>query len=290
MGIVMLNLFERGIASVDQHLVVLAPPQARIPLSLHKNVAFAPTEHRHLLDQVQRLRGTIYLRDGALQRSHLTADGRHVTPEDDQSWHLLVTDAHGSVNGCIWYREHLNMPTLQELRVRDCPLATADEWRRTFRNAVEREIAQARRESIRYAEVGGWAVECRARCLSAGLFLILGTFALSQLAGGALVLATATVRNSSAKILRRLGGADLEADGRTVPSYYDPRYECMMELLRFDTRKPADKYAKVVDGLKAQFTNIQVFSRATADAAVPGYARRLTLDAPFAPAYASAVA
>jgi hypothetical protein len=285
----MLNLFERGIASVDQRLILLAPPQASIPTSLN-NVAFAPTEHRHLLDAVQRLRGSIYVRDGALQPSQLTADGRHATPEDDQSWHLIVTDAFGSVNGCIWYREHLKSPRLQELRVRECPLASTHEWRRTFRNAIEREIAHARRESIRYAEVGGWAVECRARCLSAGLFLILGTFALSQMAGGALVIATATVRNSSAKILRRLGGADLEADGRTVPSYYDPRYECMMELLRFDTRKPAEKYAQAVQGLKAHFANVQVFSRAVAEPAMSAYMRPSVLQASLSPAYASALA
>ena len=284
----MLNLFERGIASVDQRLVVLAPPQAKIPPSLH-NVVFAPSEHRHLLDQVQRLRGGIYLRDGALQRNQLTADGRHVTPEDDQSWHLLVTDAFGAVNGCIWYREH-KTPTLQELRVRDCPLASSDRWRRIFRRAIDNEIAQARRESIRYAEVGGWAVECRARCLSAGLFLILGTYALSQQAGGALVIATATVRNSSAKILRRLGGADLQADGHVVPSYYDERYECMMELLRFDTRKPADKYAKIVEALKAQFASVQVFAARPAVAAIPAYARSLSIEAPLTPAYASALA
>ncbi len=255
----MLNLFARGLASADQRLVLLAPEGAECPSSL-KNVEFASGSHREWLDRLQRLRGSIYLRDGALKASQLTADGRHETAEDAKSWHLLVTDGHGAIDGCIWYLEHHQPPTLQQLRVRDCPLASDAVWRNTLSLAVDNEVRRARREGIRYAEVGGWAVACRSRCLSAGLVLILGTYSLSQLTGGALVLATATVRNSSAKILRRLGGSQLEANGCLVPAYYDPRYECMMDLLRFDTRRPTERYAEAVARLKAHFASVQVIA------------------------------
>ena len=270
----MLKLFERDIAAVDQRLVVIAPPYASIPGSL-QNVTVDPAERELLIQEVQRLRGSIYLRDGALKADDLTPDGRHETREDEKSWHLLVMDEQRRVSGCIWYREHERMPAFHQLRVRDCALAHTDEWRERLQTAVEGEIARARRERIRYAEVGGWAVACGSRCFSAGLLLVLGTYGLSQIAGGALVVATATVRHSSAKILRRLGGSHLEGDGFVVPPYYDPRYDCDMELLRFDTRRPSAKYAGLVELLKGRLANVEVVSsgspviQAAAYASVP---------------------
>jgi hypothetical protein len=283
----MLNLFTRGLVSVDQRLVLLAPEGAAIPSSL-QNVEFAPGRHREWLDQLQRLRGDLYLRDGALKANQLTGDGRHQTPEDDKSWHLLVTDGSGVVDGCIWYLEHEHTPSLHELRVGDCPLVSDAAWRQTLQAAIENEVGRARRESVRYAEVGGWAVACRSRCLSAGLLLILGTYSLSQLTGGALVLAMATVRNSSAKILRRLGGSHLEADGCAVPPYYDPRYECMMELLRFDTRRPALKYAETVERLKAHLANVQVIVGGNPFVTPSSLDVRFALPANVIPAYPAA--
>jgi hypothetical protein len=103
---------------------------------------------------------------------------------------------------------------------------------------------------MRFAEVGGWAVSKTARCTSEGLVLALATYSLGRIAGGAVGLTTATVRHASSKILRRLGGSSLEAFGSTVPSYYDARYGCEMELLRFDSRRPMARYAHLIERLK----------------------------------------
>jgi hypothetical protein len=164
------------------------------------------------------------------------------------------------------------MPAFHQLRVRECGLAHDEQWRGKLQTAVEGEIARARRERIRYAEVGGWAVACGSGCFSAGLLLVLGTFGLSQLAGGALVVATATVRHSSAKILRRLGGSHLEGDGFVVPPYYDPRYDCEMELLRFDTRRPGAKYAGLVGLLRGKLANVEVIAGDRSVSAAPAFA------------------
>ena len=255
----MLKLFERDIAAADQRLIVLAPANRAIPRSL-KNVTQDSDERQDLIHEMQRLRGSIYLKDGALTRAQLTADGRHETPEDEKAWHILVTNENREVTGCIWYLEHESSPTIDDLRVRNCPLTTQDEWRDKLRAAVNNEVSRARHDRISYAEVGGWAVACGSQCVSAALLLILGTYSLSQIAGGALVLATATVRHSSAKILRRLGGSHLEGNGYTVPSYYDSRYDCEMELLRFDTRRPTAKYAGLVNMLKGRLADVQVIA------------------------------
>jgi hypothetical protein len=68
------------------------------------------------------------------------------------------------------------------------------------------------------------------------LRIALGTYGLANLLGGCLGIATATMRHSSASILRRLGGQSLQGLGEELPRYFDARYGCEMEILRFDSR------------------------------------------------------
>jgi hypothetical protein len=88
--------------------------------------------------------------------------------------------------------------------------------------------------------------------------LALAAYALGRSFGGALGLTTATVRHSSSRILRRLGGSLLEVAGALVPPYYDPRYACEMELLRFDSRRPCVKYGGLIDLLGRKLANVPV--------------------------------
>jgi hypothetical protein len=255
----MLKLLERAIDAIGDRLVLLAPPNA-ISNSHYQNLDVDPELHRHLLGDMQRLRGQIYLQDGAIAADHLTADGLHKTPEDDRSWHLLSFSRDRGISSCVWYLEHDSDATLRRLRVRTCPLASREEWRRPFTSAVESELARARRDRLRYAEVGGWAVSPESRCTSEGLVLALAAFSLGRIAGGALGLTTATVRHASATILRRLGGSNLEVNGKPIPSYYDERYGCEMELLRFDSRRPSSRFANVIDRLAEKLAYVPVIA------------------------------
>ena len=225
-----------------------------------RNVSADAGLHRKLLRAVQRLRGNVYLRDGAIQPGDLTTEGLHQTLEDERSWHLMLLDREDRVTSCIWYLQHETPASMQNLRVRSCPLATHTTWRAKVRAAIEGDLRRARGESIGYAEVGGWAVLDQKRCTSEGLMLILATFGLSRMFGGALGVSTATARHSSAAILRRLGLSRLEADGSPVPPYYDPKYKCEMELLRFDTRRSSPRYHAIIEQLKARLTEVAVVS------------------------------
>jgi hypothetical protein len=159
---------------------------------------------------------------------------------------------------------------MDELRVRDCPLRRDASWRDLLSRAVQAEMTRARRESLHYVEVGGWAVSKQSRGAVEGLILALGAFSLGRLLGGALGMTTATVRHRSSTILRRLGGSDFEVDGRIVPPYYDPRYDCTMELLRFDSRRPNSRYAELVAALEAKLAHVRVLVNPAA--AADGYA------------------
>jgi hypothetical protein len=264
----MLRLLERNIASVEERLVLLAPPHMPVPDSF-RNVTVDSARHKQLLREMQHLRGSIYLQDGAVDREQLSRDGLHRTPEDDRSWHLLMLNKDRRVSSCAWYMEHDDTARFEQLRVRNCPLARVEGWREKLWHAVESELARARQHRLRYAEVGGWAVAKESRCTSEGLLLALAAYSLGRTLGGALGLTTATVRHSSSTILKRLGGAYLEADGAAVPSYYDPKYKCEMELLRFDSRRPNTKYASLIERLGSKLANVSVV--ASTALAMPGY-------------------
>jgi hypothetical protein len=258
----MFRLLERTIDSLDERLILLAPP-VKVP-SFFRDVETNPLAHRIYMREMQKLRGSIYLDDGAVQREQLSVDGLHETPEDDKSWHLLTVDARQRVTGCAWYLEHDNAVGVEDLRVRHCPLARSETTRETLWNGVESELARARRDYLHYAEVGGWAVAKESRCTSEGLLLALAGYSLGRIGGGCLGITTATVRHCSSSILRRLGGSPLEVAGSIVPPYYDPKYRCQMEILRFDSRHPSAKYAGVIELLREKMADVKVVALSTA--------------------------
>jgi hypothetical protein len=255
----MKRLLERNIAEAAGRLVILAPSDLPFPRSLEHVIADS-RRHTNLLHHLQRLRGSVYAEEGAIRQTQLTSDGRHEMADDLRAWHLLTLDDEHRISGCISYREHDGRPPLEQLRAGRTPLAVEPRWKDRVRAAVDAETARAEGENIAYAEVGGWAVAKNAHFADC-LLLILGTYSLSQLVGGALVIATATVRHSSAKILSRMGGAPLVGDGVVIPRYFDPQYNCEMELLRFDTRQPGPKFVRLVDTLRSEFSKITMVGR-----------------------------
>ena len=266
----MLRLLERNVATIEKRLVLVAPPNVSIPQAF-SNVTNDRQRHRDLVEEMQRLRGSIYLSDGAVQPSQLTPDGLHRTPEDDRSWHLLMLNGQRKVSSCAWYLEHDDSARFEQLRVRHCALAKSD-WRDKLVNAVELELRRARQEGLRYAEVGGWAVAKQSRCTSEGLLLALAAYSLGRRMGGALGLTTATLRHSSATILRRIGGSVLRTGERIVPPYYDPNYDCEMELLRFDSRRPNPKYDSLIELLGSRLQNASVIATDAPVEAAPSQA------------------
>ena len=255
----MARLLDRAIDSAGERLVLLAPAAVSAEVFHHIDVDVA--RHRQLISDMQRMRGQAYLADGAITHEQLTADGRHCTEEDDRSWHILSLDDDGSVTGCAWYLEHPITVSVRQLRVRRCPLASAVDWRPRLWTAVDSELRRARRDGLNYVEVGGWAVSETHRTSVEGLLLALAGYSLGRLRGGCLGMTTATVRHCSSTILRRIGGAPLDANGTELPSYYDPRYRCEMQILRFDSRRPNERYGEIVDRLCERLTNVEVVSR-----------------------------
>src|SRR5258708_12546926 len=118
----------------------------------------APHHYDRHLSNGKRLCCTTSLEDGAVTPEDLTADGRHISPADAQAWHVLSVDPGGNVRGCARYLSHGNRVSFPDLVVRNSALAGHPVWGDKLRQAIENDVALARRRRISYVDVGGWAL------------------------------------------------------------------------------------------------------------------------------------
>jgi predicted GNAT family N-acyltransferase len=212
--------------------------------------------HRQYLHGMQQLRGQVYLKDGAIQACELDDDGCFRMRGDEQSWHLLLVDGAREVIGCARYLVHSNKTDFEKLRISHSALAKDPEWGPKVRAAVKADLEMARQNDFSYVEIGGWALAEEWRNSRAALEILVGSYALAHLWGGALGACTATVRHGSSSMLRRLGGSGLKLNGEELPQYEDPQYDCKMELLRFDSRTPAPRFLPLISQLKAELADV----------------------------------
>ena len=247
-------------SSTSKSLLLLAPsghPQMFDSRAVNR---FGDLNHEQLLSKVQRFRGATYLKDGAITKEALDSDGRHRLDADFRSWHVLMMDGDGDVCGCSRYSSYRIHEDFENLAVGRSALAHSDQWGSKLRAAVEKERKKAFREDFSFVEVGGWAISESLRCSTEAIRIALATFALGHCLGGCVGLTTATVRHSSANLLRRIGGQPLSVDNTEFPKYFDPEYECEMEILRFDSSSPNPKFAPWVDELKMNLSTVPVIA------------------------------
>jgi hypothetical protein len=242
-------------------LLLLAPADAFIAEQFAR-VEFNPQYHANLLAKLQRLRGQAYYEDGAIDRSDLEPDGRYVQHQDEGAWHLLSMNERGDVCGCARYIAHSGRLRYTDTGVSSSPLSRSAEWGPSLRTAVTSEIALAQRLGVDYVEVGGWALAPELRCTSEALRIALAMFSLARLLGGCIGVTTATRRHCSASILRRIGGQTLHANGIGIPPYFDPHYDCEMEILRFDSTMPNPRFERWIEELKYHLSAVPVIAEA----------------------------
>lgn len=243
-------------ASASRTLLLLAPSRRAVPAQF-EGVDHNPLLHENLLAETQRFRGRIYREDGAIQPWQLT-DGRHRLDIDQGSWHLLVLDQRGRVCGCARYREYPAGARFSALTVSQSPLAISPDWGRQFQSAVDAERRLSMQLDYPLSELGGWALDEEIRKSAEALRMALATYALTQELGGGIGLSSVTQRHDSASILRRMGGHPLEHRGDTLPPYYDPHYDCQMEILRFYSWAPNPRYAVWIEQIKSQLRTAPV--------------------------------
>ena len=247
--------------SRSQTRFAILPPSKLAAPGVFRNVDANNRRHRDLMAGMQRLRGRVYGADGAIRPAELTSDGRHKLNIDERSWHVLSLDSLGEVVACLRYLEESHASGFNALRVRHAALACCPVQGPRFRRAVEMEMQLARRNSLGFGEVGGWAVAEEYRWTTESLRIVLATYGLLELLGSCVGVATATFRHRSAVILQRIGLSALRADGDEIPPYHDPQYGCLMQILQFDSRSPNPKYSDWISDLIADLVSAPVVCR-----------------------------
>ncbi len=234
----------------SHHFTLLAPFNWRNEHRF-RDVKVDPTAHGALLGAVQRFRGAAYVSDGAVKADSLTPDGRHHQSIDPDSWHFLIRNADAEVISCARYHAITN-PTFESTLTSKATLGQSPEWQAKVRLIVENSIRLASQRGANFAELGGWCVAPSSRNTAHALRTVLQMYALGEILGGTVGLSTATTRHASSSILQRLGASRAELNGDPLPSYFDPTYNCEMDLLQFDSLRPAAKYAGYVTDYIAQ--------------------------------------
>jgi hypothetical protein len=262
-----MDLFASSTRSGPRRFVLLAPPHAEPPQAF--STAYRDSEeHSRLLAEAQRLRGRVYLADGAIEPWQLTWNGRHLQVADHKSFHLLSLNETGRVVACTRYLPHSNEVGFSQLGVFHTPLAEDEKRRPLLKKSVERELARARDLGYWYVEMGGWAIAEELRCTTEAVRMVVTIYALARMMGGALGISTVTTRHGSSSILRRLGGSSLGEQEATT--YYDPNYQCEMEILRFDSDRPSATYENAIQRCQNVLARTPVIRPGVlADAAIP---------------------
>jgi hypothetical protein len=246
-----------GVAGYRRQFALLAPCDSSV--SPFRDVSVDVGRHRKLLAEAQRLRGKAYLDLGALDRTQLLEDGRHLHAADDASWHLLTLDGSGHVVACLRYLAHPSDVSFSKLTVSHSALAKSEIWGQKLRTAVEEELRQARVRRCSYVEMGGWAITEALRCTTEALRMIVTAYALARVSGGALGITNATLKSCSASILRRIGGRRLMAEGVELPPYVETEYKSVeAEILSFDSSNPNCRYSKWLEECEAHLRDVPV--------------------------------
>jgi hypothetical protein len=223
-----------------------------------REVVVDQSAYTDTIGAVQRFRGKSYLEDGALRHGSLTSDGRHCQPADYDSWHLIVRSDEGEVVTCARYHP-IAEPRFEATVASKSALAKSPEWRAKVKAVVDNSIGRAVRRGAHFAELGGWCVASASRNTAHALRSVLYMYALGEILGGTVGLSTATKRHSSSSILQRLGAKKADLNGEVLPPYFEPLFDCEMELLQFDSRHPAERYAgQVAEYREHMKTEMQV--------------------------------
>ena len=270
-------LFSR--VRAQSRFVVLAPHR-NSESRIFRNLEYDNGWYDGLLADMQRLRGRVYLNDGAIRAEELTSDGRHTITIDESSWHVLALDAKDRVFACLRYLDENRASRFDDLWVRHAAITKSPMLGRSFRHAVESEMENARRLDLRFGEVGGWAASPDYHRTIEPVRIILAAYGLLGLLGGCAGVATATMRHGSAHILRRIGLSPLAHGGNELPAYYDPYYRCEMEVLRFDSRRPNPKYRGAISELTSILAESPVICRESLRTSLQSVLRGAPAEAP----------
>jgi hypothetical protein len=248
-----------NIGNTSLSYAILAPQGARIP-GCAVNINHDNSRYARLLTEMQRMRGRVALQENAITPNMLDFAGRHVMPGDEKGWHLVRLHGDGKVVGCARILVHPRNVLFQGLRIAASAVARCANWAHHVQKSVESDLSYARRHNVNVIEPGGWVIDEELRGTREAVSMAISAFAWAQVLGDCIGYLTATVKNSSSAILRRLGGRNLQNADTTIPRFFEPSWGCDMELLRFDTKSLNPRFDDTLGAVRHLLLNSPVVS------------------------------
>lgn len=222
----------------DVDLTVVAPSSAHVPEWL-TNVLVNEGMYRNLVDEIQRFRGYVYVKDKAIPSSSLDEQGRHYSEYDFRAWHIVLRDRRQELCGAIrvglmpWTRIN-DISDLQVVQYL-ARLSAGNDEKATLQTVVRNFLENCRTIQPTVWEPGAWAVSEDMRRSRLAPVLAASIWSLGRAIGGAAGVSTATTRHGSSEILKKMGGFELAFNGAPLPPFYDTYHECFIELVGFDS-------------------------------------------------------
>jgi hypothetical protein len=237
---------------------VIAPSELPLP-AVFRNPCPDRLFYEATIAEIQRFRGRVYLEDGAIAASALDGQQRHFSDWDYRSWHLFILDPQTEICGCMRITSfrplhHSELKLFELIQRMDAARGGR------YAAALQSILNDNQALGLKTSEIGGWAVTETLRNTSKAMLLASAVWSLAQIVGRHVGFASATQRNRSAEILRRLGGSRLRHQGVELPPFFDGAYGCDMEILTFDSEKPAPEYEPTVVDLRDFLVNALVLS------------------------------
>ena len=246
----------------DITLTAIAPSTETIPEGF--NTIVHQGLYGDLIDEIQRFRGLIYARDGAIPDGTLDEQGRHYSDYDYEAWHLVLRDRRQALWGVIRVGVYLHKPRttlLEELQLHTFLSRLSPEVKAPLVAAVEAFIYNSRPLSPVFFEPGGWAIAEDGRKGTLGPVLVASLWALGRALGGGTGLAAATKRHQSADILKKMGGFEIFIEGSPVEPFYDYYHDCLMELVGFDSTSLNPRLAGTVAHIEEYIRSLPIITR-----------------------------
>jgi hypothetical protein len=240
------------LSSEGQRVCVLTPASLGMAYDLVAQERESAT-YESRLKEIQYVRAQVFLADNAIATSDLDVNGGFASAYDEAGWHFYVVDSTGQVVSSLLGLVHPRTICPQGLKLSEllAEISPNDAIRCELALAIAIEMAGARRVS--FGEVACLATlpEYRGTGAATAVMLLIWAFYLAL--DKSLVVTAITQRHRAAEIVKRLGGHNLMIDNRPLPPIFSQRHDCHMEIVLFDSSKPAPAFAKVIHSLLPLF-------------------------------------
>jgi hypothetical protein len=199
-----------------------------------------------VIADAQRLRASMYLQDEAIKPSDVTADGRYISPLDQNGVHFAVYENSGCV-GCIRLNLHPTPVSAERLFLSHLINRFDEPFRSKYQSAINGFLGWSTAVGASFVgEVGGWAAAAtQSNAKIHSVQLAIAVFAFSRFVNS-VGLASAAVRHGSNAMLTRIGGFPVRDKREELPSVYDRHYGCEMQILGFG-QEPHPRFRRSVD-------------------------------------------